>query len=100
VFTGSGSLLLHPSEPIESRNEAEAISGPQTVKAVAAGTRFKRLQLARCQAARCRESWVRRGNRGWQVGSRSGPGLLERRGEKLCEAAAGAQRCAGLGIAR
>jgi hypothetical protein len=27
VFTGSGSLLLHPSEFIESRNEAEAILG-------------------------------------------------------------------------
>jgi hypothetical protein len=26
VFTGSGSLLLQPSELIESRNEAEAIS--------------------------------------------------------------------------
>jgi hypothetical protein len=45
VFTGSGSLLLHPSEPIESRNEAEAISGPQTAKAVAAATSFRRLQL-------------------------------------------------------
>jgi hypothetical protein len=33
VFTGaSASLLLHPSEFIESRNEAEAMSGPWTVE--------------------------------------------------------------------
>ena len=31
MFTGAScSLLLHPSEFIESRNEAEAISGAQT----------------------------------------------------------------------
>jgi hypothetical protein len=43
VFTGSGSLLLHPSEPIESRKEAEAISSPQTAQAVAVATGFRRL---------------------------------------------------------
>jgi hypothetical protein len=32
VFTGSGSLLLQPSELIESRNEAEAMSRMQTVE--------------------------------------------------------------------
>ena len=40
VFTGtSGSLLLHPREFIESRNEADAIAAVQTV-------------LSRCQATR------------------------------------------------
>lgn len=32
MFTGSGSLLLQPSELIESRNEAEAMSRMQTVE--------------------------------------------------------------------
>jgi hypothetical protein len=39
VFTGSGSLLLHPSEFIESRNDAEAMSSAQ-IAAVATATRF------------------------------------------------------------
>jgi hypothetical protein len=93
VFTGSGSLLLHPSEFIESRNEADAIlGGLGNQGSCKLGTRVKRLldvfaePVCGVEMADGRES-----------GRKQRPGLQPNPREKLLESRSRRQRWTGLG---
>jgi hypothetical protein len=78
VFTGSGSLLLHPSEFMESRNEAEAISSVQTAQVVAAATRFSE------SCSVCEACLQRRDSGRWESGA-CGSGLQSSTSAKVME---------------